>query len=119
MRCVSKLLEVRARHAFTFQVPFLMCSLGSVCHDISFISVVATLLVWGWCRERGASPTRGSSPTRGNVSTNALAGYTKGIQLDKSKEGVSGLPSDRCAQGRCHACEINAKQYFPTLDSFA
>lgn len=43
----------------------------------------------GGCRDRS------TSPMRGDVSTNALAGYTKGIKLDKSKEGVSGLPADK------------------------
>lgn len=43
------------------------------------------------CRERS------TSPTRGDVSTNALAGYTQGIKLDKSKEGAPGTSSERCA----------------------
>jgi hypothetical protein len=37
----------------------------------------------------------GKSTKRGDVSTNALAGYTKGIQLDKGKEGVAGLPTEK------------------------
>ncbi|KAK9908980.1 hypothetical protein WJX75_005511 [Coccomyxa subellipsoidea] len=41
------------------------------------------------------SRDRSASPTRGDVSTNALAGYTKGVKLDKSKEGLTGLPADR------------------------
>ncbi len=39
---------------------------------------------------------RGSSSGRKrDISADALAGYTKGVQLDTKQEGISGLPTDR------------------------
>lgn len=68
------------------------------------LQVAAYLAYLGCCRERS------TSPIRGDVSTNALAGYTQGIKLDKSKEGAPGTSSsERCAL----ACVVGSFAMLP------
>ena len=36
-----------------------------------------------------------SSPRKRDISADALAGYSRGVQLDTKQEGVGGLPTDK------------------------